>query len=139
MNDTMEAGRELDALVETHVMGKEVAQALPHFDVGRFAGPNIVTPGGGRLPLPRYSMDIAAAWEVVEKMRGDQFALVVNCMCQGSRGNVPDPDEWMVRFHDVFVEWHETFADTFPLAVCLAALKAVAASPGGPHGAETTP
>ena len=77
-------------------------------------------------PLP-YSTNIADAWEVVEKLgrwRGFDFMLVM-----------PNPEQTF-HLHTYEAGWYEATndgperrvvgdADTAPLAICLAALKAV--------------
>lgn len=70
--------------------------------------------GAAELCLPYYSSDIAAAWQVVEKMaeKGDLIFL------QTHRGD----DE---QYAATFVEPFTAYAPTVPLAVCRAALKAV--------------
>jgi len=66
------------------------------------------------VPLPKYSTDIAAAWEVVEEME-----LVVGYGLLY---------KWHVRnsWEDDLASVH-TNADTAPLAICRAALKVVGA------------
>ena len=111
----MEAGRELDALVAEKVMKNK------HSNPETF----------GRCPtcgydafypdLPRYSTDIAAAWEVVEKMADTPG---------------PNGDHWgfMLDYNGVdcvaaFGHWEDWeakgAADTAPHAICLAALAAL--------------
>lgn len=123
------AGRELDALVAEKVMGA-VWTPTPSdmvFDEdywleipgkpGVFAyryRDGRVKPKAG---CPPYSTDMASAWEVVEKMeqRGHGFALA------DSQG-----PPWEATFDNLssMLSYIET-ADTAPLAICLAALKAV--------------
>jgi len=69
---------------------------------------------------PRYSTDIAAAWEVVDsvlKLRDDvRFSIYFGCLCKPT-----------ARFFVVAsgADLALCFADTAPLAICLAALRAV--------------
>ncbi len=84
----LEAGRDLDALVAEKVMGETCL-----------------------FTAPAYSTDIAAAWQVVDKLHALSFYLEV-----GSAG-------WMARFANISAT--EASAATAPLAICLAALKAV--------------
>jgi len=88
--DEMEAGRELDALVAEKVMGWEYEARS----------------------LFRPSQDIAAAWEVVEKLK----------MCCGYSHGRGDPFAMLEceKFSTLVV-----CADTVSLAICRAALKAV--------------
>lgn len=90
--------REIDALVADHVMG--------------LSGPWGATFLGGK-PLPHYSTDIAAAWEVVEKV-GDIKLEGYRCVDGCFR--------WCVTTFDL--DDIEIRADTAPMAICLAALKA---------------
>jgi hypothetical protein len=80
--------------------------------------------------LPPYSTDIAAAWEVVEKLKTLRDDLKIE-LSSGSE----HPNEW-----EVAVSWYEQPEDgihgpfyftapTAPHAICLAALKAVGAEP----------
>ena len=78
----MEPGREMDALVAEVVFGRPPAYYhCPHFDEnGRMlafcACPN----------LPRHSTDIAAAWQVVEKLYDDGWIVSVGTLAQEPRG-----------------------------------------------------
>lgn len=67
----MEAGRELDALVAEKVMG--FVRIPGHISINSFEiGPGLIhwkRPNGNPvIDLPQYSIDIAAAWEIVEKI-----------------------------------------------------------------------
>ena len=122
----MKAGRELDALIAEKVMGltrhdeSYVAEGVGK--VLRFVwrdgcGTCVYS---GDMFLPHYSTDIAAAWEVVEK--ADLWSLY------GSIGD--GPYRACIQFGDR--EGLMT-ADTAPLAICLAALKAKGVT-GEQHG-----
>lgn len=103
--------RKIDALVSQHIMNK-VAYQSP-------LGPwweNEPDEEEPAHPLPRYSLDIAAAWQVVEKMRERPVYVVVE----------PHPDYWRAVVYDE--NWYfvvSEHADTAPFAICLAALRAV--------------
>lgn len=110
--DTMEAGREMDAMVAERVMGLEVNVAFPTLydtkmnTIHRYA------------EIPHYSTDNNAAWEVVEKLRGRGIAVTVSTL--GT----------MNHQACAYTIWHEvssatTWAESAPLAICKAALKAV--------------
>ena len=132
----MDAGRELDALVAKKVMRYTTRLSktrVYNSETHRFEpDPRIVwvTPeglGAGRQP-PCYSTDIAAAWQVVEKMRqrwdmGDStsdFWTIKDCGLTGWRVEVEFfPD------HDAPTVVHEVVSLSLPHAICLAALKAV--------------
>lgn len=124
----MKAGRELDALIAEKVMGWEAVN--DELEIAKREGnPDLVDSqrwhrrkvwfkGNEKMAceecgtLPAYSTDIAAAWEVVEK--ADLWSLY------GSIGD--GPYRACIQFEDR--EGLMT-ADTAPLAICLAALKAV--------------
>lgn len=95
----MKPGREVDALVAEKVMGWTISE-------GFYYGP------GERVPanIPRYSTDIAAAWEVVEKMRGAAGFMLVNFAGGGWQADIGDACE---------------HAETAAHAICLAALTGV--------------
>ena len=117
----MMAGRELDALVAERVMGwkRPTREFQPWDKTGE--GMVLCTPH----ELPRFSEDIAAAWQVVERLHSEG---------------------WMLRLWLTDYGWHASFLhssiredddsrlvevsagaqnDTAPLAICLVALMAV--------------
>lgn len=102
----MTAGRELDALVAEQVMG----MVLP--DTLWLRPSEISTEEAALIILPAYSTSIAAAWPILEK--ADWWRLC------GSLADGP--------FFCTIALGHkegEENADTAPLAICLAALRAV--------------
>lgn len=121
----MKAGRELDALIAEKVMGWSIfIQPMNHIF------PHLVE-DEGRLLLFRYkissavqwspSTDIAAAWEVVEKIKREGFKVQFD----GDFG-------WVVYWtHEDYLGGSEKYLEPFgkagtaPHAICLAALKAV--------------
>lgn len=123
-------GRELDALVAEKVMGLRVKR-------NRITGLMTVDPDSGNTerglhpvasivpPLHRYSTDISAAWEVVEK--------IVSLTCDESFHLDSlgfDGEEWRCILWQINDEksWSLRVvgeAATAPEAICLAALKAV--------------
>lgn len=127
----LEAGRELDALVAEKVMGWRVVlresdrPGVVYFDNGD---------GGGHL-APAYSTDIRAAWDVLEKMSGANNptgphidSVILNT--PHGPGQFPDDvplGKWSIEWFDGVETLMGTDADTAPLAICLAALKAVGA------------
>lgn len=134
----MIAGRELDALVAEKVMGwRREDKAMMHgiiqtvFVDTKTDHARSITCGCVEDFHP--SKDISAAWLVVEKMAqdGDEHP---TCIQKGlpAFGDHATPFEvyknyagypgWTCYFHDYEVCAH---ADTAPLAICLAALKAV--------------
>lgn len=110
----MKPGRELDALVAEKVMG-QTADVRERWRGNCLCGRS-ETCAVCSWPLS-YSTDIAAAWEVVEKL--DLLALYSLEGCEG---------EWTVRKYynnDEWDEWDDTDGVSAPHAICLAALKAV--------------
>ena len=115
--DEMPAGREMDALVAEKVMGWRMMR-------GHWVPPE-AAPETNILACPtstyRYSTDIAAAWEVVEKV--NLLEPYGDTLWKDQRGwvfGVHDVDGAGYAYEDVTV-----IADTAPLAICRAALKAV--------------
>lgn len=142
------AGRELDALVAEKVMGWafhperdpmfqwEAPSPHGHWHPYRFE------------PSP-YSSDIAAAWDVVEKMQADGWYVSVetppaprrpSCevfkLAPHSASDVRDVRTYLRRPDDIDVFEFCEYAATAPLAICLAALNAVEAGDPG-RGTET--
>lgn len=132
----MLAGRDLDALVAEKVMGYPAFawQAVPilaehvyqDFDT---ASPCLVCGrfDGSAFCLPHYSTDIAAAWEVVERLKVEPFKgreLVLEIYVSAE---VPDETEVSVQWFDDDQGYGPFYllAKTAPHAICLAALKAV--------------
>ena len=116
----LNAGHELDALIAEKVMGFAV-KLWPHTDRLFVAERG----NGTQILLPAYSTDIAAAWEVVEKL-GERFhaRLLTPFIRSG------DNHYWcgftplgMTGFNGR--PDYEAVAETAPLAICRAALKAV--------------
>lgn len=133
-------GRELDALIAERVMGWEYAQSSPdpkNFfcrEFGNNAGwwhdPRYTGWACAQCsPPPQYSTDIAAAWEVVEKMRGPVEG--VNCGGDFDLGDASRHRGVYCRFKGGhgYAE-----AQTFPHAICLAALAAVGPLPVSEKG-----
>lgn len=96
--------RKLDSLVAEHVMGFN--------NIGKRDIPGSET--YQMFEYQKYSTDIAAAWDVVEKLRLDAIWLQIKPNIFGFKIDCcPVPG---VKI--------ETAADNAPLAICLAALKA---------------
>jgi hypothetical protein len=124
----MKPGRELDALVAEKVMGLkfEDAEGADQLEYWDKAGAYKKTEW--RPVWKRYSTDIAAALDVVEKLKSLNSELQINLSSSGEY-----PDEWEVE-----IEWYppnggELNGPFFiteksaPHAICLAALKVVGA------------
>jgi hypothetical protein len=153
----MIVGRDLDALVAEKVMGwvwlekesdksaivmNERCLVYPDFEekVNRSGDDAIIILPG----IPDYSTDIASAWEVVEKLRADDWLVTVKAMpdcasylIEGSRSEYDAPCSdrhvgngkqgcFAENMRKGINEWRRSegaIADTVPLAICLAALK----------------
>jgi hypothetical protein len=98
--------------------------------------------------LPRYSLDIAAAWEVVQRISGGHVGTydgmsVGSTFMDGCRVEIYDSSPMgyvgnngeEIPTAERIVVW----ADTAPLAICLAALDAVASVSGLSPQGENTP
>lgn len=109
--------RELDALVAEKVMGWELIGIAPS------GGRVVHSPRLWEKELPHYSSDIAAAWQVVEKMEKDGW----ESGCETSKGIRRAWFAWdrRKRFSPKLPKFAE--AEAIPRAICLAALKAVGA------------
>ena len=103
------AGRELDALVAEKVMGADIElHRYDDYDTDYV----FKSPGHPKCLVPRFSTDIAAAWEVVVKLK----------MAVESDGSLWRAGTKLPGHGNLY--WDETEeADTAPLAICLAALK----------------
>ena len=123
--DEMPAGREMDALVAEKVMGQVPCDRwhLLH----PFAG-YIKDDGGfphaecypAAMGPCAYSTLISAAWEVVPVMgRHQPFPQYLEVANRFSDA------EWVAKVFEGCVMVAEAYADTAPLAICRAALKAV--------------
>lgn len=100
----MKAGRELDGLIAEKVMGLKV--------YGQFHETN----RGVRIHVPRYSTNIEDAWLVVEKLKDKVDIGFFNDSLGNWNCKILDKSDWSLT---------EIEAETAPLAICLAALKAV--------------
>ena len=125
--DEMPAGQELDVLIAEKVLGwirHEQETEWDHIISVHWTMPNSTTV----LDFPRFSQDIAAAWEVVEQITrpyGVSLRLV----------GPEYADDWTFSsgWHATFIESRYTFtdvgegstADTASLAICRAAYKFV--------------
>jgi hypothetical protein len=128
---TMEAGRELDALVAVRVMGFDAA----HPTLAKMGKAIRPYPLGNGVDVPHYSTDIAAAWQVVEKLHaGGVFLMLEQCQSReqyeyddevgGANDRCAEAGEWLAHFQNVVGLGSATGA-TAALAICGAALMAV--------------
>jgi hypothetical protein len=110
----MAAGRELDALVAERVMG----HGIPH--------PH-QPPDGLPHERPHYSTDIASAWEVVAQMGRNGWPLYeVGALV--TLGEASQHDSRAAFAQTWPPSWIRAGANSAPLAICRAALKAVGVS-----------
>lgn len=128
----MEAGRELDALVAEKVMGWRWISynnngfiLVPPDQHSRMKPEYVFQDKAGsreHAGLPRYSTDIAAAWEVVEKLHEiPGYEIIDIRLCSIGYAILAPMGNHMKSV---------STAETAPLAICLAALKAVGQSGG---------
>lgn len=112
--------REIDALVAEKVMGWKPrdSEFVPWVD----------SEGTGVSCLPEFSYDVAEAWRVVEEVAEyDRLGFSIEHLCENSG------EKWIAHFPTTSVpdceemdpDANEAEADTAPMAICLAALKAV--------------
>jgi hypothetical protein len=141
----MTPGRELDALVAERVMGwrwlpvrfvwddEPLVYLLPPGGITEDV--NSTTSGAwdeNRVwhSMPCYSTDIAAAWEVVEKMQAAGWG-----WCLEQHENADVPTAWFLRASEIGrnarfsspeqMEEKRSASGAMPHAICIAALKAV--------------
>ncbi len=100
-------------------INEAVARKLGIDPKAGFAG--VATDGSLVFSLPDYCHDIAAAWEIVEKIRAMGYQVIINAGAVGRKeftisisGDVTKPP-----YQPLFSEE----ADTAPMAICLAFLK----------------
>lgn len=118
MTEALPAGRELDALVAEKVMG----HTLKRQPIG--AGIELIHDDEGpHGHLAYYSTDIAAAWEVLERIRQQRVSLSLRWAFFGH----PDNSRWWIE--DNLDRGPQ--ADTAALAICRAALLVVGRAPFG--------
>lgn len=116
----MKAGRELDILIAENVMKlTRVTETDIFADLN--TGPHFPA-----LVLPKYSTDIAAAWEVVEHFSGRYTKIILSK--HAGRGYFlsiySDGDQKGDQTQSGFAFPYQG-AETAPHAICLAALRAV--------------
>ena len=130
----MPAGKEMDALIATEIMGRETVELQDAFcpycgEEMRFCGTRSWCSQCKEWrysPYMEYSTDIAAAWEVV-----------LHEMDKGGCPNLVNDDDghWALSFDGTnnilctmqtsFIDDPRLWCDTAPLAICKAALLAL--------------
>lgn len=105
----MPAGREMNALIVEKVMKWNVKVTLKDYVI----------------EYPRYSTDIAAAWQVIEKLAHEPYSWDIKSVnLIGGKLN------WFVCYWGdgskpgTILDWY-TYCDSLPLAICRVALLAV--------------
>ena len=122
--DKMEAGRLLDAEIAERVMGwTRYPEKMDRTDNRTindvlYCPPEMPYDKNALNVVPNYSTDIAAAWEVVEKLRADGWALFIQS--ESSGWSVEIARDVPVGSGGVCVSGDE-LAPTFPLTLCRAA------------------
>ena len=119
--DTMEAGREMDALVAERVMGWRHPDTSGH-NADQMLPPDWVAWNDIRS-VPPFSTDIAAAWQVLEK-----FLPHVRVECHKD-SDYTDGTGWHADIWADSGHGCSEGASTAPVAICRAALKAVEPTP----------
>lgn len=145
---TPDAGPELDLQVMSSVFGRRILTyeemrdeavrvwdtqpRCVHFNsLGGFNGARIA---GGVVCAqfaPRYSTDIAAAWTILEPLERGSPRRYAEVTRRGYHTREGVVDGWSCQFRDIDEPWNWAYveAQTAPLAICLAALKAVSSPP----------
>ena len=141
----MEAGRETDALIAEKVVGllreyqpgrwsfnrslaiREFPNGVKELSRPNIEGEKVWERGNGdryfTQAIPRYSTDMAAAWEVVEKMQQKFFVRLI-CGRNEGRKNARLSFSCDIGYYETSgkEEWYSE-ANTMPLAICRAALQ----------------
>jgi hypothetical protein len=112
----MKAGRKLDALIAEKVMGWKLCPGETYV---------YETPDGDTkaIQFHKFSENIADAWLVLEKLKADGMDIMVRWAAKHSGESYRDV--WLCWIAKDGKVGDGTHADTAPLAICLAALKAV--------------
>lgn len=121
--EDLKPGRELDALVAEKVMGWPTFEQYNNDRVLELKMANAKGRRDNEV-VPHYSTDIASAWEVVEKLYAidphePTLLQIYGPLSDGYKINL------IWEHHDGPILIGSLVADTAPLGICLAALKAV--------------
>lgn len=114
--NNLKAGRELDALIAYKVMGFDIDAAAVG-DAREYCWDHNTI--GECFRIPYYSTEIASAWQVFCKL-GPAWQI-----CQTDPGGWEEEFRWWCFLPNEYGEGSATMAPTAPLAICLAALKAM--------------
>lgn len=131
----MNAGRELDALVAEKVMGwhsKQVPLSMfqPHVMVDLWytaeneliSSTDLINQSVKAGVLPHFTTNISDAWRIVEHMRQNKYHIATDDRHE------QDAPWWCEFATEEYTIGSQATAETFPLAICLAALRAVGVS-----------
>ena len=134
--ETLEPGPQLDALVAVRVMGIPKLHYFGYAKDGKKvpyyvpSGKPWATHSMDSRPVPRYSTDISAAWQVVEKLKGRWAGDGSPEAAQGFRLEQDGEGNFVVATGTgPDQELRTVVAPSAPEAICRAALDVVAASP----------
>lgn len=122
-NQELKAGRELDRMIVEKIFGLDPWTARrglhPDGDIEYHWGYPL-----GHDVAPNYSTDIAAAWQVIEHLRSQGYQFHINSLAESNNISVliSNPDKHSLGDMADFTVWEH---ESLPLAICLAALKAV--------------
>lgn len=136
----MKAGRALDALIAEHVFGWRLISKLDLEDLGYSVKTPLLLPPGILLSvpkdqfnfitshIPRYSEDIAAAWEVLAKLAEKYEITFYNFKEDPANSN--SKLLWKVQLREHYFttapgNGEDSIAESAPQAICLAALQAM--------------
>jgi len=116
-------GRELDAAVAEHVMGwtRERTEKNNWYEPES----RLWKPVDSTTNLPRYSSNIVAAWEVVERLHELGYNLAIYCQRKGAQDEGVEVHVGKGDYNDNVVWPPVHHANTAPKAMCYAALLAV--------------
>jgi hypothetical protein len=135
MNKEAEAGRALDAEIAEKVMGFEVHRAQhitalddgDHLEVGDYYYYPKPKPSTRCFAVLRYSTDIAAAFQVADKICGDQYDFIFQLKRLTGR---KAPGRWWAHFSPCETpgESFDGYGEDAPIAICRAVLKSTEAA-----------
>lgn len=117
----MNPGRELDALIAEKVMGLLINGTAEHADGSvepAFGNANGIS--GQAYPARNYSTDIAAAWQIAEKLKEKKLYLSLSITRFGS-----DQAYEASVSNQIGARICGEYGDTPAIAICRAALKAI--------------
>lgn len=110
--------REIDALIHEKVFGRCAHQWLQHLSPMQCFKCGQAETQYSKTPF--YSTDMAAAWQIVERL--DSYEISQN---GASHAEVPDPKKGWRATYTQNGRTYTAFAETGPLAICLAALQSI--------------